>query len=56
MNEQERAIVRTDLLEIKARLEELREIPSWWAMLSEEKRQQIKSFTASADAFLRIVE
>lgn len=56
MNPQETAVVRTDLREIKDRLEELREIQSWWQGLSEEKRNALKGFMADVDAFLRIVE
>jgi hypothetical protein len=56
MNEAEAAVVRTDLREIADRLEELKEMSTWWAGLSQEKRQELKTFRASVDSYLRVLE
>lgn len=47
MNEQEKAIVRTDLEEVANRLEELRAVRSWWQSLSETRRQEFKLFAST---------
>jgi len=51
MNEQEKAIVRVDLEEIASRMEELRGIPSWWALLSESNRSEFKLFAAAVTMY-----
>lgn len=47
MNEQEKAIVRTDCDEVIWRMGEMRSIPGFWTGLSETRKTEYKLFLAS---------
>jgi hypothetical protein len=53
MSDQERAIVRSCLDQVELGMSEAREVRAWWALLSEERRQEWKGFTASLSSFRR---
>ena len=55
MNEQERAIARTDLKEIFARMTELQAIPNWWKSLSMDRREKWERYMADVLSFLAAV-
>lgn len=46
-NEQERAVVRTDLNEISERMTELRDLANWWNGLSAERQEEFRRFQDS---------
>lgn len=46
VNDQEKAIARACLCSIVTGIEELRDIPSWWAWLSQKHRDEVKEFQA----------
>jgi hypothetical protein len=47
MNEEDRAVARSCLLQVETGLEELRQLLSWWRLLSEKQRAELKEFQAS---------
>jgi hypothetical protein len=50
MNEQEKAMVRACLEEVELSLSEAREVGTWWVLLSEGNRQEVKDFVAFVQA------
>lgn len=50
MSEQEKAIVRACLEQVELALSEAREVRTWWVLLSEGNRQEVKDFVAFVQA------
>ena len=50
MSEGDRAIVRACLEQVELALSEAREVRSWWVLLSEGNRQEVKDFVAFVQA------
>lgn len=53
MSEAEKAIVRSCLDQIVIGMTEAREVQTWWALLSEQHRQEWKDFAALVLAYHR---
>jgi hypothetical protein len=51
MSDIEKAIVRDCLREVLLNMEEAREIPNWWKLLSETNRQEWKDFNSLVMSF-----
>jgi len=53
MSEADKAVVRSCLEQVELGMAEAREVRTWWAQLSEERRQEWKDFAASVSAYRR---
>ena len=56
MTDDQKAVVRSCLSQVETGLAELRQLPEFWQLLSEARRQEFKDFFASVHGYQREFE